>query len=106
VRHLWKPGESACHQRREGTLGYLPRFKRPALTRDQLLGIDVTTVTKKTSNGKLSEEFFVLLRSRDETDQEQLMRLAQYDEKVDADALADWLREKLGLPSPTGPAEA
>jgi hypothetical protein len=80
----------------EGTIAFPVGWARATVTRSQVLGVENTTEKR----GKKAEEyeiFVVALRWRTDDGHEELTKLAEYDERADAEAFGNWLRERLGM---------
>lgn len=85
---------------RDRTVEFAHKFGRVTLAWADVLGIDITTEERKVEAGTY-EVFCVTLRWRDQFEQLQSTRLAEYTADVDAAALLIWLRERLGVPVAT-----
>jgi Protein of unknown function (DUF3592) len=92
----------------EGTIGFAAgMWKYATVARERVRGVGIETETRKEMRNEKEfeyEVFLVTIRWQNNFDCEQVMKLADYENRADADALAGWLREKLGLPAPP-PAE-
>jgi hypothetical protein len=81
----------------EGTISFPLRWSHATIAREQILGVDVTTETRKHQNGESREVHVVTLRWRNDFNLEDSTKLVEYGERRDADTLAAWLSERLGV---------
>jgi hypothetical protein len=81
----------------EGTIAFPVDWKRVIVIRSRVIGVEQTTEKRSKKELGEFEIFVVALRWRNDDDHEELTKLAEYDERADAEALANWLCEHLGL---------
>jgi hypothetical protein len=82
----------------EGAITFTHDEKRVTVPRERVTNIDAKAEARKAKSG-LYEVQVVALRWRDEFDEPQATRLAEYRDSADAAALVAWLSERLNVPA-------
>jgi hypothetical protein len=82
----------------EGAITFLAGGKPVTVAREQIRGVDVTTETRNL-NGLPYEVYPVMILWRNALGEEEATKLVEYEDRPDAEAFAEWLRERLGLPA-------
>lgn len=81
----------------EGTVAFVHNKAWKVVTREKLLGLDIMTVWGRREKFGPDAYHAVLLRWRNTFDGQCSLQLAEYADRADADALANWLSERLDL---------